>query len=260
MRFCVLASGSKANATFVEAGTVRFLIDAGLSGIELQRRLAAIGVEPSSLAAILLTHEHSDHVRGVSVLSKRFGVTVYANRATLTEAGSSMNSVHAFREFDTGSSFQVDGLTIHPFSVSHDAADPVGFVIDDGRYRLGQCTDTGMVTRLMRHRLSSCDALIVESNHDPDLLQAGPYPYYLKQRISGKKGHLSNQEAADLVQDVMHEDLSHVVLAHLSETNNMPGRARDVVCQTLASPTSGRMPRVSVAAQERVGEVLTLRE
>ena len=183
MKFCVLGSGSKGNATYLESGGTSILIDAGMSGVEMQKRLATIGVELSAIDAILVTHEHNDHVQGVGVLSRRARIPVYANTATLTAASKIVNKLFSYNEFETGVSFTVNDLEIHPFSISHDAEDPVGFRISDGSFSFGYCTDTGKVSRLMHHRLASCQALVLESNHDIEMLQNGTYPPYLKQRI-----------------------------------------------------------------------------
>ncbi|MDH5298651.1 MAG: MBL fold metallo-hydrolase, partial [Desulfobulbaceae bacterium] len=230
-------------------------------GREIERRLAEIGVDAASLAAILVTHEHNDHVAGVGVLSRRFSLPVFANQPTLAAGGKSLSGLAAFHPFATGTAFMVGELTIHPFALSHDAAEPVGFVLDDGRHRLGYCTDTGIVSRLMRHRLAPCHGLIVESNHDPLLLKSGPYPEYLKQRVRSNVGHLPNHEAAGLVATLLHGGLRHVVLAHLSETNNHPQRVLAAMEEALPgiTGTAGcHLPAVSLAWQDRVGELVSL--
>ena len=157
MRFCVLGSGSKGNCTYIQAGNTAVLIDAGFSGKEIERRLTAVGVDPASLSALLITHEHGDHLRGAAVLSRRFRLPVFANPATFRAGGRNLDKLHAYGEFDTGTAFEFQDLTIHPFAVSHDAADPVGFLLGDGRHGLGYCTDTGVVSRLMAHRLAGAD-------------------------------------------------------------------------------------------------------
>lgn len=263
MRFCVLGSGSKGNATYVQAGDTAILIDAGFSGIEIKRRLAEIGVDFSSIAAILVTHEHNDHIRGVSVLSRQGNIPVFANPATFRAAGSKMAKLSAAREFDTGAAFKFQDLLIHPFSVSHDTADPVGFMVSDKSVTLGYCTDTGTVSRLMRHRLSGCHGLILETNHDPELLKNGSYPPFLKQRIRSNKGHLANMEAALFLKELIHDGLKHVVLAHISEANNRPEIAYRTVCKVIGNGTGkagrdGLLPSVSVAAQDCPGRVLEL--
>jgi len=261
MRFCVLASGSKGNATFVESGPTRLLIDAGLSGKAIEGRLAAIGVDPASLSGILVTHEHHDHICGVGVLSRRFKLPVFANEATVAAAGKSLAKLAAFTPFTTGSSFSFQDLGIHPFVVSHDAAEPVGFCIDDGRVLFGYCTDTGTVSHLMRHRLARCHGLVLESNHDPLLLKDGPYPEPLKQRVRSNIGHLANREAADLIVTLRHAAFQHVVLAHISETNNRPAQVWETVREVLHNGGGQRLdglPAISLAWQDRVGELVDL--
>jgi len=260
MRFCVLGSGSRGNATYLESGKTRILIDAGMSGKELQRRLSAIGVDISTLDAIMVTHEHNDHVHGVGVLSRRTGIPVFANPATFSAASKTVHRLSAYNEFETGVTFQFCGLEIHPFAISHDSADPVGFRISNGRVSLGYCTDTGKVSQLIRHRLATCQALVLESNHDIEMLQNGTYPPYLKQRIRSSQGHLDNGEAAAFLKELLHEDLQHVVLAHLSEENNRPEIAYCLAAEALDSKpiVKERRLRISVACQENVGELIHL--
>jgi phosphoribosyl 1,2-cyclic phosphodiesterase len=255
MQFCVLGSGSKGNTTYVASGDTAILIDAGFSGVEIQRRLAAIGVDFSAIDAILVTHEHNDHIRGVPVLSRRGQLPVYANRGTM-EAGSSLIDLHRFHEFETGAPFQIKDLHVHPFAVCHDTRDPVGFVITDDRCSLGYCTDTGRITRLIHHRLTGCQGLILESNHDPELLKNGPYPLFLKQRVAGKEGHLANHEAAAFLRELVHDHLSHVVLAHLSETNNLPSKAREASLAAL--PSNGHNLQLIIANQNTPTPMISL--
>jgi len=254
MRFCVLGSGSKGNCTYIEVGATKLLIDAGFTAIEIERRLAGIGVEATTLSAILITHEHSDHIRGVSVLSRRYGLPVLASSATIEASGVVLAKLHSHTGFMPGVTFKFADLEIHPFSVSHDAADPVGFLISDGTLTFGYCTDTGTVSRLIQHRLSGCHALVIESNHDPDMLRNGPYPPALKQRVRSKTGHLANQEAATLLADLIHEDLKHVTLAHISETNNRPELVRECVSHLCGFKTL----RIALAGQDEAGELVDL--
>jgi phosphoribosyl 1,2-cyclic phosphodiesterase len=260
MKFCVLGSGSKGNATYVSSGGTGILIDAGMSGIELQKRLSAIGVELAAIDAILVTHEHNDHVQGVGVLSRRAKIPVYANAATFSAASKIINKLFSYNEFETGQTFHFRNLEIHPFSISHDTDDPVGFRVSDKNVSFGYCTDTGKVSRLMQHRLSSCQALVLESNHDIDMLQNGTYPPYLKQRIRSGQGHLDNMATAAFLQELAHEELQHVVLAHLSEENNHPEIAFHAVVDALDNNPSGRETaiRVSVASQGCAGELVDL--
>ena len=230
MRLIVLGSGSKGNATLVEAGATRVLIDNGFSCKELLARLRAAGVEPESIGALLLTHEHNDHVGGAGVLARRLGIPVFGNVPTLRAAEAKLGDVPQLREFDTGDTFAFEALEIHAFSLSHDTADPVGFTLSDGRRRVGYCTDTGKVTRLIRHALTNCEALILEANHDVDMLRSGPYPLQLQQRVLSNKGHLDNPTALNLAAELANADaggrLRRLVLAHLSETNTAPELVR----------------------------------
>ncbi|UCD65802.1 MAG: MBL fold metallo-hydrolase [Deltaproteobacteria bacterium] len=262
MRFCVLGSGSKGNATYLESGETSILIDAGMSGIELQKRLSYIGVDLSEIDAILVTHEHNDHVQGVGVLSRRANIPVFANTATFSAASKIINKLFSYNEFETGGSLYIQNLEIHPFSISHDTEDPVGFRISDGRVSFGYCTDTGKVSRLMQHRLASCQALVLESNHDIAMLQNGTYPPYLKQRIRSNQGHLDNVEAAILLNELVHEKLQHVVLAHLSEENNHPEIAYHAAVEALHNNPLCKETgiRVSVASQGCIGELVCLSE
>ncbi|HEB49368.1 MAG TPA: MBL fold metallo-hydrolase [Desulfobulbus sp.] len=256
MKFCVLGSGSRGNCTLVESATTTLLIDAGFSGREVGRRLAAIGRRPEALAAILVSHEHGDHIKGVGVLSRRHELPLHINRATRLAAQRQIGRIAACREFVTGEVFTVGDLRIHPFSVSHDTADPVGFVISDGRCRVGYCTDTGRVTRLIVHHLRSCQGLVLEANHDPRMLMDGPYPPALKQRVRSGQGHLANGDAADLAAQLAAGALRSLVLAHVSETNNRP----ELVLQAMRDRLGTRLGElsVSVAGQDEPGRLIDL--
>lgn len=256
MRFCVLGSGSRGNCTFIEDGATCLLIDAGFSGKEIVRRLALIQRRPEQLSAILVTHEHQDHVLGVGVLSRRFKLPVYANIGTYQAARARLKKLYALREFVTGQRFVLDQLEVHPFATSHDTADPVGFIVDSTRHRLGYCTDTGRVTKLMEHLLSGCHGLILEANHDPQLLKDGPYPLALKQRVRSNMGHLANEDAVSFVRRLSGNCLQALVLAHLSETNNHPDLVREEVASWLRHCTSG--PKVMLSVQSEPGPLIEL--
>lgn len=263
MRFCVLGSGSKGNATFVESGDTRLLIDAGFSGKEIEHRLAAIGVAPESLSGLIITHEHGDHIKGAAILSRRYHLPVFLNDPTLLASGAVLENLPHYHPFVTGQTFVFQDFQIHPYAISHDAADPVGFLLNNGRLVMGYCTDTGLVSRLMQHRLSSCHGLVLECNHDPDLLRNGPYPPALQQRVRGKTGHLANAEAAGFLSDILHDGLEHVVLSHISETNNLPHLAEEAMNAVLTTIRRQRghawpVPRISLAHQDRVGEMVVL--
>ena len=253
MRFSVLGSGSKGNCTLVESGTTRLLIDAGFSCKETLSRLAALGIDPESLTAIAVTHEHGDHVRGVGVLARRLHLPVYANAGTLRAFADRAGELPLCREFGTGEPFVLGDLAVHPFAVSHDTADPVGFVVSDGAASLGYCTDTGRITRLIRHHLERCSALVLEANHDVQMLRDGPYPLPLKQRVQSSMGHLANGEAVRFAAELAAERLRLLVLAHLSEVNNHPDRVLDEVGRGLATCAG---VSVRLAGQHRPGPLL----
>ncbi len=235
MNFCVLGSGSKGNCTLVESGSTAILIDAGFSGKEIRRRLALVNRTPEDLSAIVVTHEHGDHISGVGVLSRRCSLPVYANCGTHLAAEARVKKLYKRFEFGTGEAFIIDDLEIHPFRISHDTADPVGFVVSDSSTSLGYCTDTGRVTKLIGHHVRRCSALILEANHDPQMLMDGPYPMPLKQRVRSSQGHLANGDAARFLADLIDSSLQYVVLAHLSETNNQPQLALTRVRRELSA-------------------------
>jgi phosphoribosyl 1,2-cyclic phosphodiesterase len=262
MKFSVLGSGSKGNATYVAAGDTRILIDAGFSGVEVERRLADIGIDINTISALLVTHEHGDHIRGIQVLSRRYSLPVYVSKATLAAAGKSLAKIVEWRPIADGQVFNHQGLTIHPFTVSHDAEATLGFVVSNNGCSLGYCTDVGTVSPLMRHRLGGCNGLVLECNHDLEMLKNGGYPPYLQQRIRSKFGHLNNGDAARFLVDLIHDGLEHVVLAHISETNNTHELARTTVEKHLQeyelTAEEGRRFTVSVARQNKVGDLICL--
>ncbi|MFA9497496.1 MAG: MBL fold metallo-hydrolase [Deltaproteobacteria bacterium] len=230
---CILASGSRGNATFVSSGSTSILIDAGLSGIEIERRLKSKGLSPKDLDAILVSHEHTDHIQGVGVLSRRFNLPVYINSKTQGAAFPQIGKVHDVKNFACGSTFLINDLAIHPFSISHDAEDPVGFTLNQNGTTIGIATDLGIVTAMVKEHLKGCDLLILEANHDEDMLINGPYPWSVKQRVKSRTGHLSNAASKQLLNEIQHDRLKHVILAHLSETNNTPQKAVDEVGKAL---------------------------
>jgi phosphoribosyl 1,2-cyclic phosphodiesterase len=250
---CPLASGSKGNAVFVSTPDTAVLVDAGLSGIEVQRRLAAVGRTPDELKAIIITHEHTDHVKGAGVLSRRFNIPVYMTADTFN-ACKGLGKIDHINFFECGTAFDIGSLAVNPFAVSHDACDPAGLTLKHQGKKIAIATDLGVVTNLVRTHLSCANALYIEANHDPEMLMAGPYPWYLKQRIQSRKGHLSNQNARDLVAQLSHKDLAHVVLAHLSEENNCPEKAATEMSKNLDSMST----MLHVAGPEHPGEMIRL--
>jgi len=232
LEVCVLASGSSGNSVYVASENTRILIDAGLSARQIAVRLEQIGVSPESINGLCISHEHGDHVAGIRVLQKRHGIPVYANAGTLNgiRRQPKADEISA-RIFQTGSVFEIGDITIEPFSVPHDAYEPVGFRLQAAGVSVGVVTDLGMGTALIRDKLKGCQALIIESNHDEDLLREAPRPWPLKQRIRSRQGHLSNVDAARLIIDSATDALEHVFLAHLSSDCNTP----DTALRTVAS-------------------------
>lgn len=242
---CVLSSGSKGNAIYVSGGSTSILIDAGLSGIEIERRLASREIPPESLDAIIVSHEHSDHIQGVGVLSRRFDLPVYISRKTEI-AANQMGSVKDITYFECGSPFQIKDLTLHPFSVSHDAEDPAGFTVGQNGSKIGIATDLGHLTAMVKEHLKDCSLLVLEANHDIDMLIDGPYPWPIKQRIRSRTGHLSNESAKKLLAEILHDRLEQVILSHLSEVNNTPQKALSVIGQAFTKSKT----KLSVAKQD----------
>lgn len=224
MKLTILASGSKGNCAYLQGERGALLIDAGLSARETLRRLDAAGGDASLIEGILVTHEHIDHIRGLDVLSRRLDVPVYATGGTLEAyLEKSCGAPADLRRCRSGERFSLGDFSIEPFPTSHDAREPCGFCIAEGGLRLGCCTDTGTITTTIFDRLATCDAVLLESNHCPDMLENGPYPAYLKNRIRSKRGHLSNPDAARCLQRLA-DRIQMAMLAHLSEINNTPDR------------------------------------
>lgn len=254
-RFCVcpLASGSKGNSLFVSSNDTALLIDAGLSGIEVERRLAAVSISPDSLTGILITHEHSDHVKGAGILSRRFDIPVHISQKTF-QACSGLGKIKDVRFFECGRPFNIDHIVVTPFSISHDATDPAGLTLRYKDTKVGIATDLGIATNLVKDHLKNCDLLYLESNHDPRMLMNGPYPWHLKQRIKSRTGHLSNQDAVQLVAELKNGRLRHVILAHLSEENNCP----DIAAGCMTDNLNGSRVTVHVAGPDRPGAIIHL--
>lgn len=250
---CVLASGSKGNAIYISDGTCSILVDAGLSGKAIERRMRERDLDPAALTAVLVSHEHSDHIQGVGVLSRRYNLPVYIAKNTL-KAAPQLGKLHEANHFECGQGFSIGKLSIHPFSISHDAVDPAGFTFQQNGTKIGIATDLGIATTMVKEHLKDCMLLVLEANHDPEMLINGPYPWPLKQRIKGRSGHLSNQDTQSLLKEIQHEQLKHVILAHLSETNNTP----DMAYQMVGEAITGCRAHLTVALQDRCGELIRL--
>lgn len=311
MRMTVLASGSKGNSTVIASSTTRILVDAGLSCRELMKRMKAAGQDPASLDAILITHEHQDHVQGLAVTARRLGIPVYLTEPThrawvrwltprkrityaewleqrraqaaaavmepdqeekeaaeeaLSEgkdgAGETAERdpawIPAVEYFQSGNGFRIGDIAVTPFTIPHDAVDPVGFVFEAEGVRVGMATDLGYLPSNLNMHLRGCDVLMLESNHDLDMLRDGPYPWAVKQRVMSRVGHLSNDAAAEFLAKSYDGHATYVVLAHLSESNNLPELARMAAESALQDRMSLLANKVLLATQNSPMEALEL--
>lgn len=225
LKVSVLASGSSGNSIFISNGKIRLLIDAGLSGKKITDRLKSCNINGEDIDAILVTHEHQDHVKGVGILSRRYDLPIYANELTWEGAFSCLGKIEDNNIKIFNKDFMVGSLGIEPFSISHDARDPVGYIIHAGDKKIGIATDMGYVSKAIKEKLTGLDFLIIESNHDLEMLMAGSYPPYLKKRIRSKHGHLSNDATAALLPEIVNSNYPSILLAHLSKDNNIPDLA-----------------------------------
>ena len=233
MRFASLGSGSKGNALLVEAGHTRILLDCGFGPRETAARLARLGCGPEALSGILVTHEHSDHIAGAFTLAGRWRLGIWMTHGTLSACRGAGSEDACVEVIDSHRPFRVGDLEVQPFPVPHDAREPVQFTFSDGRHRLGVLTDLGCTTPHVERTLSGCDALVLECNHDEEMLRTGDYPLMLKRRIGGRLGHLDNASAAGLLKAIDVSRLRHIVAAHLSQQNNTPALARRALAAAL---------------------------
>jgi phosphoribosyl 1,2-cyclic phosphodiesterase len=310
MRMTVLASGSKGNSTIIATGRTHILVDAGLSCREILKRMQTAGEDPRSLDAILITHEHQDHVQGVAVLARKLGIPVYFTEMThrawmrwmrprkrmtyadwlrqreegvtavandaasnpgialaadadsaegeLCEEAADPAALPSVSYFEAGKRFAVGDIDVEPFTIPHDAADPVGFVFEGEGVRIGFATDLGYVPANARQALRRCDVLMLESNHDTEMLREGPYPWSVKQRVMSRVGHLSNEAAAEFLERNYDGQAAYVILAHLSESNNLPALARVSAERALCERMSLLANKLLLAEQNQVLPAIAL--
>jgi phosphoribosyl 1,2-cyclic phosphodiesterase len=260
LRVGVLGSGSAGNSVLVESGATRILVDAGFSARELARRLDTLGRSPESIDAIVITHDHGDHTRGMGVFARRHGTPLYLTRATRIACDRLLTGRETIEHYRPGYPLVLGDLRIEPFITVHDAADPVAVAvveIETGT-RLGIATDLGRPTAQVRHALSGSDFLILEANHDEQMLHTGPYPHAVRRRIASSHGHLSNHAAARFAEELLHPRLTGVLLAHLSRECNTPELAQEVVETRLRAAGFGGL--IAVAGQDEPSAVLDVEE
>ena len=257
MEFCSIASGSSGNCTLVKSGNTAILIDAGISCKRITEGLHSIDMDPSDLSGILITHEHSDHISGLSVLARKYDLPVYATVGTLNyilahDRSGKLNPerMSAIRPDE---SFRIGGLLAEGFHISHDAADPCGYRSEDGKRSMAVATDLGCYDDYIISHLSNLDGLLLEANHDVNMLQCGAYPYPLKMRILGMKGHLSNESAGALLCDILHDGIKRILLGHLSKENNYEALAYAAVSAEVTlgdNPYKGEDLPICVASRD----------
>lgn len=255
--YCPLASGSQGNSIFVRSSDTKVLIDAGISYRQLVLRLDEIGQSLEEIDAILITHEHTDHIRGLEMIAKKHKIPILANRDTAGAIVESMESPPTCKIFSTGEPFAFGDMEIHPFSVQHDTLDPVAFTITIEKIKCGFCTDIGYVTSHVVQQLQGCHYLYVEANHDPSMVHACPRHMRYKQRVLSRQGHLSNEQCAALIKEIYHEDLRHIYLAHLSSECNAEKKALHTIEAQLAALQS--KARVEIAHRHKVSNFIKIK-
>jgi phosphoribosyl 1,2-cyclic phosphodiesterase len=253
----VLGSGSNGNSILLSSPSASILIDAGFSCAEIEKRLSLFGLKGDDISALLISHEHQDHVKGADLFSRKYKVPLYLTPGTRESWGMAERRVYRFEMIEAGSSFALGGIEIHPFSLPHDAADPVGFIASRNGIKVGIALDLGSPSRLVKTRLAGSNVLILEANYDTEMLRNGPYPPSLKQRVSSRLGHLSNEELADMLCELATPELRFVFLAHISKVNNYPELA--LLSSRLALSTiPGISPKIILTHQDRPTALIKL--
>jgi phosphoribosyl 1,2-cyclic phosphodiesterase len=257
LRIAVLGSGSKGNSIFIASPQTRVLVDAGFSCAQVEQRLAKIGESIHGINGIIISHEHHDHLRGVNTLIRRYGIPLFISEKTFE--GARIRFPHSVKNFfiTAGNPFSVGDLQFHPFTVPHDAIDPLGFVIQCNNEKIGIAVDLGFPSKLVEQKLRDCSVLILESNHDPEMLLGGPYPWELKQRIMSRLGHLSNTDLAELLKKILSHKVKYLFLAHLSETNNHPQLAWQC-CSSVLEECNINHIKIIVSSQNKPTELLEI--
>ena len=265
MRLCSIASGSSGNCIYVGSDCAHVLIDAGISGRRVEAGLNSLELTGRDLDGILITHEHSDHIKGLGVLARKYGIPIYATGGTvdaMVRSGSLGKIPEGiFREIREDEPFLIKDLVVNPFTIPHDAAQPVGYRLECGEHSVGIATDLGKYNEYIIENLQNLDALLLEANHDIRMLQVGRYPYYLKQRIMGDRGHLSNENAGQLLCRLLHDNLKAVFRGHLSKENNYEELAYETVCSEVTmgdNPYKSKDFKIQVAKRDYISETVTV--
>ncbi len=265
MRVCTIASGSSGNCIYVGSDDTHVLVDAGISGKKIEQGLNEIGLTGNDIDALLVTHEHSDHIKSLGVLARKYGMPIYTSEKTFKEATNQTKTGKIpdgiFHSVSADETFSVGDIEVHPFSTSHDAIDPLGFRFENNGNSFAIATDLGCYNDYILEHLKNLDAILLESNHDVRMLEVGPYPFYLKRRILSDKGHLSNEAAGHLLNSVLNDNMKKIILGHLSKENNYPDLAYQTVCSEI---TFGDCPykasdfNIEIANRDNPGKILEL--
>lgn len=265
MRLVSIASGSSGNCIYIGSDNTHILVDAGISNKRIEQGLNEIGLKGNDINAVVITHEHSDHTKGLGVLARKYGVPIYGTKETLEEIGEMKYLGEYPRELfcpvRPDVEFTVGDLNIQPFSIDHDAANPVAYRVNHGRRNVAVATDMGHYDQYVIDHLQGLDALLLESNHDVNMLETGPYPYYLKRRILGDHGHLSNENAGRLLNYVLHDHLKHILLGHLSKENNYEALAYETVRLEIDqgdTPYKASDFSIAVAKRDEMSQIINL--
>lgn len=259
LKFCSLYSGSSGNSLLVETSNTKILIDVGESAKKISSALSSMEIEPSEIDAILVTHEHSDHVRGLGTFSKKYDIPVYANSKTWDAMPEQIEKINDknIKKFTIEENFEIGDLKIHPFKIPHDAANPCGFNILNNNTKISIATDIGHMTSNIIHKLEDSSFLLLEANYDPNILKCSAYPYLLKQRIAGPNGHLPNEEAGKTISFLMKSGLRQVMLGHLSKENNFPELAyKTVIDELIESKLDFSKIKVDVATRNTPSKIV----
>lgn len=265
MRLCSIASGSSGNCIYVGSEATHLLVDVGISGKRTENGLNTLGITGADLDGILITHEHADHISGLGVMARKYDVPIYATQGTI-EAIKECGTIGKideglFREVHEDKKLIIKDLTVNPMRISHDAAQPVAYRIGYGDKKVGICTDLGIYNDYTVECLKGMDAVLIEANHDVNMLQVGPYPYYLKQRILGDRGHLSNENSGRLLSRILHDKLQAILLGHLSKENNLPELAYEAVRMEITmgdNPYHANDFSMQVARRSEVSPVINI--